>query len=131
MRDKKNSVHDCFALISPFRPQIDSPWGRGFECNGVWLLKNSLARNPQKFHRARIREGRDCVTFHNSRLVGRQEVIQPVNCLAIVLTGDKSPFHSSTPKKTKEKRTLVKWPGCDKVKQRIWAIWTLSPKEFL
>jgi hypothetical protein len=37
-----------------------------FECNGEWLLKNSLARNPQKFRRARKpykRRSRFCWTF--------------------------------------------------------------------
>jgi L-lysine 2,3-aminomutase len=27
----------------------------GFECNGLWLLKNSPSRNSQKFHGARMR----------------------------------------------------------------------------
>ena len=26
----------------------------GFECNGLWLLKNSLGRNPQKKDRVRM-----------------------------------------------------------------------------
>src|SRR5580700_8869478 len=30
------------------------PSGKADECNREWLLKNSLARNPQKFHRARM-----------------------------------------------------------------------------
>ncbi len=42
-----SSLTGPYAPLRIARAEVD-------ECNGEWLLKNSLARNPQKFHRDRM-----------------------------------------------------------------------------